>query len=218
MKRSRVSHARVVGLATAMLAALLLAPAAARAQGTVTSRYDETFRKYTKRYFGPAFDWRLFKAQAMAESSLRHSVSSRAGARGIMQLMPATYQEIRSKNPEITGRWDHPEWNIAAGIAYARQLWTAWTNDLIVDHVREFMLSSYNAGRLTLLRAQKVAEERKLNPRMWPSIEAVAPSVPRWRHDETLGYLSRVLANLADMDPHGKLAARRSNPAGGYAP
>lgn len=189
------------------LALILLRPVAAGAQPHVTSRYDETFRKYTKRYFGPGFDWRLFKAQAIAESNLRAGATSRAGARGIMQLMPATYHEIRSKNPEITGKWDHPEWNIAAGIAYARQLWTAWTNDFIVDHVREFMLSSYNAGRLTLLRAQRVAEERRLNPKLWPSIETVAPTVPRWRHDETLAYISRVLGNLADMDSHGKLYA-----------
>ena len=186
---------------------ILLLPVAAGAQPNVTARYDETFRKYTKRYFGPAFDWRLFKAQAIAESNLRVGARSRAGARGIMQLMPATYQEIRSKNPEITGKWDHPEWNIAAGIAYARQLWLAWTNDFIVDHLREFMLSSYNAGRLTLLRAQRVAEERRLNPRLWPSIETVAPTVPRWRHDETLSYISRVLGNLSDMDSHGKLYA-----------
>jgi membrane-bound lytic murein transglycosylase F len=184
----------------------LLGPLEAFAQ-TATSRYDETFRKYTKRYFGPVFDWRLFKAQAIAESNLRSTAQSHAGARGIMQLMPATYREIRSKNPEITGKWDHPEWNIAAGIAYARQLWTAWTNDLIVDHLREFMLSSYNAGRLTLLRAQRIAADRKLDPRIWPSIEAVAPTVPRWRHDETLSYISRVLGNLSDMDPHGRFYA-----------
>lgn len=191
----------------AALVLVLLLPVSAQAQPNVTSRYDETFRKYTKRYFGPGFDWRLFKAQAIAESNLRMGATSRAGARGIMQLMPATYQEIRSKNPEITGKWDHPEWNIAAGIAYARLLWTAWTNDFIVDHLREFMLSSYNAGRLTMLRAQRVAEDRKLNPRLWPSIETVAPTVPRWRHDETLAYISRVLGNLGDMDSHGKLYA-----------
>ncbi len=195
------------GASIALLVVTLL-PAAALAQTRASERYDETFRKYTKRYFGPSFDWRLFKAQAIAESNLKVGARSGAGARGIMQLMPATYREIRSKNPEITGRWDHPEWNIAAGIAYARQLWTAWTNDFIVEHVREFMLSSYNAGRLTLLRAQKVAEEHKLDPRVWPSIESVAPTVPRWRHDETLAYLSRVLDNLDDMDPHGKLVAR----------
>ena len=66
----------------------------------------------------------------------------------------------------------------------------------------------YNAGRLTLLRAQKVAEDRALDPRAWPSIEKVAPSVPRWRYDETLNYLSRVLENLGDMDGNGKVIAR----------
>jgi soluble lytic murein transglycosylase-like protein len=69
------------------------------------------------------------------------------------RLMPTTFHEIRSKNPEITGRWDRPEWNIAAGIAYSRQLWDGWTNDSVVDHLREFMLASYNAGRLTRRRA-----------------------------------------------------------------
>ena len=33
-----------------------------------TERYDDSFRKYSKRYFGPGFDWRLFKAQEMAKA------------------------------------------------------------------------------------------------------------------------------------------------------
>ena len=122
-----------------------------------------------------------------------------------MQLMPSTFREIRSKNPEIAGRWDHPEWNIAAGIAYSRQLWNAWTKDSIADHLREFMLSSYNAGRFTLLRAQQVARQRSLDPKLWPSIQEVAPTVPRWRYDETLAYLTRIVANLNGMDTHGRL-------------
>jgi soluble lytic murein transglycosylase-like protein len=52
----------------------------------ISERYDPTFRKYTKRYFGPAFDWRLFKAQAIAESNLNVGARSPVGARGIMQL------------------------------------------------------------------------------------------------------------------------------------
>jgi membrane-bound lytic murein transglycosylase MltF len=166
---------------------------------------DDAFRKYFKRYFGPAFDWRLFKAQAMAESNLQTTARSWAGARGIMQLMPSTFSEIQSKNPEISGRWDRPEWNIAAGIAYSRQLWDAWTNDAVVGHLREFMLASYNAGRMTLLRAQQVAKPRSLDPTLWPSIEAVAPAVPRWRYDETLSYLGRILANLSEMNPYGRV-------------
>lgn len=196
----------VVSVRRALLvAALVTMTGNAFAQGRDTDRFDETFRKYSKRYFSVAFDWRLFKAQALVESNLRTLARSRAGARGIMQLMPSTFREIRSKNPEIKGRWDHAESNIAAGIAYARQLWMLWTADSHVDHLRQFMLSSYNAGRYTLLRAQGVARERALDARLWPSIEVVAPAVPNWRYDETLNYVSRVLGNLADMDAHGRV-------------
>ena len=43
------------------------APGRAASQGQRDGdRYDQTFRKYSKRYFGVGFDWRVFKAQAMA--------------------------------------------------------------------------------------------------------------------------------------------------------
>src|SRR5687767_16022184 len=50
--------------------------AEARAAAKATSQYDDTFRKYSKRYFGPAFDWTHFKAQAMAESNLDPNATS----------------------------------------------------------------------------------------------------------------------------------------------
>ena len=88
-------------------------------------RYDDVFRKATKRHFGPAFDWRLFKAQGMAESNIDAAARSRVGARGVMQLMPGTFREVASKNPELT-RIDDAASNIMAGIAYDRRLWEAW--------------------------------------------------------------------------------------------
>src|SRR6185369_9269115 len=48
-------------------------------------RYDPYFKKYSKRFFGVGFDWRLFKAQGMAESELNPNARSFVGARGIMQ-------------------------------------------------------------------------------------------------------------------------------------
>ena len=97
-----------------LLAVLLLLGAPLEAQ-RVTERYDPTFRKYAKRFFGVGFDWRLFKAQAMTESRLNPLAQSQVGARGIMQLMPSTFLEIQSKHPDWLSV-DDVEWNIAAGI------------------------------------------------------------------------------------------------------
>ena len=170
----------------------------------VTDRYDDTFRKYAQRFFGPGYDWRIFKAQAMAESNINMNAKSWVGARGIMQLMPSTFKEVRTKNPDILSI-DKPEWNIAAGIYYDRQLWKQWSNQQGEHGSESFMLGSYNAGRGTLLRAQDVARLKVLDPILWLSIETVAPDVPRWRYEETLTYVDRIEANLVRMDPDGRV-------------
>lgn len=192
--------------ATLLLAALAaLAPRVAPAQPRrPADRYDDTFRKYSKRYFGPAFDWRIFKAQGMAESNLDPTAKSWVGARGVMQLMPATFKEIASRNPELK-RIDNPEMNIGAGIAFDRQLWMRWEGDSIFTDARDFTFASYNAGRRTMLNAQDEARASKLDPRRWPSIEAVAPKVKRWRHAETLGYVRRIDEYLGQLDDRGRI-------------
>ena len=171
---------------------------------TVTDRYDDTFRKYAQRFFGPGYDWRIFKAQAMAESNIDMNAKSWVGARGIMQLMPSTFREIHSKNPEIVSI-NKPEWNIAAGIYYDRKLYMQWKDQQGEGGCEPFMLGSYNAGRGTLLRAQDVARLRVLDPAVWLNIRTVAAEVPRWRHEETLTYVERIEAYLNKMDPDGRV-------------
>jgi membrane-bound lytic murein transglycosylase F len=190
--------------ANLLVAFAALAVSAHAGAETVTDRYDDTFRKYTQRFFGPGYDWRIFKAQAMAESNISMNAKSWVGARGIMQLMPATYREIQSKNPEI-GAIDDAEWNIAAGIYYDRQLWNQWQSGSGDQYRKRFMFASYNAGRGTLLRAQKVARTSKLDPSIWPSIQSVAPQVPKWRHEETLGYVEKIDGHAARMDKDGRV-------------
>ena len=163
-----------------------------------TSRYDDVFRKYTKRFFGPGFDWRIFKAQGLAESNLDPDSRSWVGAIGIMQLMPSTFKEVQSINPEFL-EMNNPEWNIAAGIYYDRQLWKQWTKNESAPDRLSFVLGSYNAGRRTILKAQSHAVEAQLNQDVWPSIEEVAPKVPRWRHEETLGYVRKIERFYTDL-------------------
>jgi membrane-bound lytic murein transglycosylase F len=176
----------------------------ARQAAREASRYDDTFRRYAKRHFGAGFDWRWFKAQGMAESNLDSAATSRVGARGIMQLMPSTYQAIQSKDPAL-GAIDDPEWNIAAGIRHDRYLWRLWEPQVDgADHLT-FMFASYNAGEGTIGRAARMAQQggpQAAAAPAWAQVEQVAPTVPRWRYRETLGYVRKIRAH------HGALRGR----------
>jgi soluble lytic murein transglycosylase-like protein len=158
------------------------------------TRYDAFFRKYSKRYFGIGFDWQYFKAQGMAESELSATARSSVGARGVMQLMPSTFQEIQTKRPEFESI-DDAEWNIAAGIMHDRYLWKLWEPVGPDSDRTKFMFGSYNAGEGTIARATAAAHARQLDELRWPNIELVAPQVPRWRYRETLGYIKKIDEN-----------------------
>jgi soluble lytic murein transglycosylase-like protein len=194
----RPAAALLVLLATA-------APSISTAQGKRdVDRYDATFRKYSKRYFGVGYDWRVFKAQAMAESEMNPDARSWVGARGLMQLMPSTFKEIQSRSATF-GSIDDPEWNIAAGIMHDRGLWRRWERDSIDVDRREFMFASYNAGEGTIMNAQRACVAKALDQRSWSSVEAVAPNVPRWRYRETLGYVRKIRGGIANLDDKGRV-------------
>ena len=168
------------------------APPGAYARYNRVTKFDHYFSKYSKRYFGVAFDWRHFKAQAIAESRLEPDARSRVGAVGLMQIMPKTFEEIRHKNPSIKGTRDQPRWSIAAGIWYDRQQFNLWIEPRpLLDRIM-FMFGSYNAGRTNILRAQTVAVDQSLNPNVWTSIARSLPSVTGSRSRETVVYIDRI--------------------------
>lgn len=155
-------------------------------------KYDNYFSKYSKRYFGPNFDWRYFKSQAVAESRLKARAKSRVGAAGLMQIMPRTFKEITRKNPGIKGNRLQPRWNIAAGIYYDRVIWKAWKAERPFKDRINFMFGSYNAGKGNILKAQKIAEMKGLNPNLWKSIEPTLPRVTGRRSKETIDYVKKI--------------------------
>ena len=139
-----------------------------------TRKYDHHFQKYSKHYFGIGFDWTWFKAQAIAESRLVPDARSRVGARGLMQIMPATFDEIRRSNPHFDDIRS-PKWNIAAGIYYNRYLYERWdrfrnSNRLLLT------FASYNAG----LSGIRSAVRRTRKPvQGWHHVEPHAPAQTR---------------------------------------
>ena len=151
-----------------------------------SSDFDRLFRKYTKHYFGPHVDWHWFKAQGIAESGLNPKAKSPVGARGIMQIMPPTYREIRKKNPMLKNI-SEPRWNIAAAIYYDRLLYRKWRNksNLNTGDRLQFMFGSYNAGHGRMLKAYKNAYKKLGKVKDW---KHVSPFVP----GETRAYVARI--------------------------
>ncbi|NOR51417.1 MAG: transglycosylase SLT domain-containing protein [Gammaproteobacteria bacterium] len=160
-----------------------------------TRQYDPIFKKYTKRYFGPFYDWRWFKSQAIAESRLNPNVTSDRGAKGLMQLLPSTFEEIRGLNPHFT-EIDTPRWNIAAGIYYDRYLYRKW--NVPSDKERLFYaFASYNAGYSRLLRTIKRYNLKESN---WNELNKRLPG-------ETRHYV-KTIRELMDDKKHEKRRLR----------
>lgn len=84
----------------------------------------------------PELIWAVMKV----ESDFRHRAVSRAGARGLMQLMPSTARAIGVRDAL------DPEQNILAGAYYLRHLANRYRGNVI------FTLAAYNAGPGTVNR------------------------------------------------------------------
>lgn len=100
------------------------------------------------RRFRPAFEraardttlpLALLVSVARVESNLRERARSHAGARGLLQVMPATAREL-ALDP------DHPPSNVLAGARYLR---------LMLDrfHSTDLALAAYNAGPTAVAKA-----------------------------------------------------------------
>jgi len=143
-----------------------------------TDKYDRHFKKYSKHYFGAGFDWRWFKAQGIAESGLEPNAKSSVGALGVMQIMPATYKEIREANPHFRGI-DDPKWNIAAGIYYDRQLYRRWSKYIEGRERLAFTFGSYNAGFGNVRKAYRKATKKEGEVQRWEQVAGFAPGQTR---------------------------------------
>ena len=100
---------------------------------TVDSYIVESSRKYN-------VDPLLIYAQMHQESSFKQKAISHKGARGLMQLMPATARRFG-----VTEIYD-PRQNIDAGVRYMRWLLDLFGQDL------ELALAGYNAGEGAVLK------------------------------------------------------------------
>jgi membrane-bound lytic murein transglycosylase MltF len=124
--------------------------------------YAPLFRKYGDRY---DLDPRALAAQAYQESGLDHDRTSRAGAVGLMQLLPRT-----AADPNVgIGDIHDVEQNVHAGARYMAFLRDRYFSDPEISEVDQlaFAWAAYNAGPATLRRARRRAEAMGLDPNRW---------------------------------------------------
>ena len=159
--------------------------------GGMTRRYDEIFRKYTRTYFG-RMSWKWFKAQSIQESSLQPHAKSAAGAMGLMQLMPATFQEIRKEVGLPNAPYDANA-NIHAGIWYNLRCYNVWTENRSSREILKLMFASYNAGPGSVIRAQKVVRSGGIcDGKRWDCIRRGLPQITGNHSKETIQYVANV--------------------------
>lgn len=99
--------------------------------GRERQKIEQSIRKAAEKYDLPPG---LIKGIIRAESNFNVKAVSRAGARGLMQLMPATAKELGVKNPFNIDQ------NIDGGSRYFRRMLDNFGDDI------RLALAAYNAG------------------------------------------------------------------------
>jgi membrane-bound lytic murein transglycosylase F len=158
-------------------------------------RYDSLLQYWWERMasrYGFAADttvsWQFAKALVSAESSFRPDAVSPAGAVGLMQLMPATAQELGVVDRK------NPEENIWGGIKYLGKQWAIFRAETGLERWK-FAVAAYNAGAGNIIKAQRLATAAGDPPDQWTSIARALPQVTGERNaQETVTHVRRVCA------------------------
>jgi soluble lytic murein transglycosylase-like protein len=101
------------------------------------TKYDSLITRASEKY---NVDSALVKAVIKAESNFNHQAVSPKGAKGLMQLMPATATSLQVHDSF------HPEKNIEGGVRYLRYLLNLFKGNL------SLALAAYNAGEAAVAK------------------------------------------------------------------
>ena len=122
------------------------------------SKYDDLIKKHADKH---NWDWRLLASIIYQESKFKPTSESWVGAQGLMQIMPATAEDLG-----ITDTTD-PQQSVRGGTAYLNQMYKKF--DKVDDSIQrlKFTLASYNSGLGHVRDAQRLADYNDLDRYMW---------------------------------------------------
>ena len=142
------------------------------------SRYSPFIKAAAKKH---GFDWRLIAAQIYQESHLNPWAKSRAGARGLMQLLPRTARSLGVKD-----LFD-PVQNINAGVTYLKKMYNRFDQAPPKDRLL-LSFAAYNIGPGHLEDARKLAVRLGLDPNLWESISKTLPLLSNRKYHKKAKY------------------------------
>lgn len=149
------------------------------------SPYDALFRKYAASI---GWDWRLLAAQGYVESKFRNDVTSWAGARGLMQIMPGTARAYGASPDALV----NPETSIRIAANIIKALDTAF-KPYVADPAerRKFVIAAYNSGNAHIYDAIALARKYGRDPARWDANVADALLLkgdPQYYRDPVVKY------------------------------
>ena len=152
----------------------------------------EIFKRYGDQY---SVDYLLMMAQGYQESGLDQTVKSPVGAIAVMQVMPATGDDLK------VGNINDVESNIHAGVKYIRFMIDQQFAGDPADDLNKmlFAFAAYNCGPGRLRGLRKETASKGLNPNVWfNNVERVtAERVGR----ETVQYVSNIYKYYVAYSP-----------------
>jgi len=145
----------------------------------------ELFQLYAKEY---GFDYLALAAQGYQESGLDHDKRSKAGAVGVMQLLPTTASDQNVGVDNI----EELENNIHAGAKYLGFLRDRYFSDPEIPPGAQvdFAWAAYNAGPAKVNQLREQTADKGLDPNIWfGNVERVAAAVIG---RETVDYVANI--------------------------
>ena len=132
-------------------------------------------------------DYLLMAAQGYQESTLDQNAKSPVGAIGVMQVMPATGQDLK------VGDITEIDANVHAGVKGMRFMMDQFYKDDPMDNFNKTVMTfdSYNAGPGRIKQLRRETEKQGLDPNIWiGNVEQVASArIGR----ETVTYVSNII-------------------------
>jgi membrane-bound lytic murein transglycosylase MltF len=130
----------------------------------------------------------MLAAQGYQESMLNQDRRSRAGAVGVMQVLP----KYAAANPINILHVDQVEPNIHAGTKMLHHITATYFNDPGIDATNKtlFSFAAYNAGPARVAKLRSMAKKQGLNPDVWfGNVELMAA---KDIGQETVQYVSNI--------------------------